>query len=918
MDPVSPRRPARYLWRGLSSSRTYWSLALAALMLLVIAGPTVWVAGAPPGVPSGAAMVEVTPQQYLPVLRRDFTSTPTTTLTPTPTPTASPTSSPTATRSPTPPGWMSASDFGLVFVNSAEDLAGDARVSRGASSGAKLDRFPIYWNRIETNPGQFTWESQDAALAADECHGLGALAILLGEPGFYGSGAATSAPAASLPPVGGSILRQGQPGQAPAACGPGAPSGLYQPVFSDGSDRPGPGKAANPNNPWSRFVDQAVQRYRPDGTRGLHVRYWEIWNEPDLCQFWSGTAGQYARLLKVAFLAIKNRDPQATVIWGGIAHYEQPNFLYDLVNTLHSDPMAAEFGGFFDAAGTHHYAIQENGYSWTTRIRAALNVVGWSAKPIWVTESGVPVCNDYPGPSCPSPWRAAPDEQASYIWQNVAYTRLAGGGPIFHFALHDDCGNVVAPNSPDGFGLVKNEATSYCSPGQAESRLAYTAYRLAVQYFGGTQILWSDTQQTGTGRAQRVAFYDPVTHERRLLIFDLDAGAITGRVPVTGVGARRLDLDGSQLTLAPSNGEYQIALSGATNRNWPDGQGGYNIGIYGRPYLVIEQDTLPPVTSMTPLPTTSPPSFLVRWSATDLGSSVAAVAIWFQRDEEPWQLWLPGQPANGSATFNGAQGHHYRFVALGTDRAGNATTALVAEAETWTTDQPPQLAVTGQVTNVRGQPAAGVNVAIGSVNGSTDGSGNFALVVTPGTYDVRLAGQVVIHNRAFSADTALAMLLPPASTAVTNGDFEAGLTGWTFGATCPVAVEVQPGSEDHALHLATSFVPNPGVPGEENSSGGNSTVFQNLHVPAGQPYLALRYRLESQEMAAGHDKFEVIVIKNNQPSYLHVRETAISWSTLALDLSAFAGSDVTLIFNVYQSSPNRPTSAYIDHVMIGQ
>jgi hypothetical protein len=912
MDPVSPRRPAEPPRRAFDSLRTYWPLILAVLILLAIAVPTAWVAGAPPPAPSGAALAEMTPQQYFPIFRRDFTPAPTPTLTPSPTPT------PTATSSPTPSGGMRASDFGLVFVNSAEDPAGDARITRGAAGGAKLDRFPIYWNNIETSPGQFTWDRQDTAVGADESHGLGVLAILLGEPGFYGSGATASAPSAPMPPVGGSILRQGQPGLAPVQCGPGAPSGLYQPVFSDGSDRPGPGKTANPNNPWARFVDQAVQRYRPGGARGLHVRYWEVWNEPDLCQFWSGTAVQYARLLKVAFLAIKNRDPQATVIWGGIAHYEQPNFLYDLVNTLHSDPMAAEFGGFFDAAGTHHYSVEENGYSWTARTWAALNGVGWSNKPIWVTESGVPVCNDYPGPLCPSPWRAAPEEQASYVWQNVAYTRLAGGGPIFHFALHDDCGNVVAPDSPDGFGLVKNETTSSCSPAHAESRLAYTAYRLAAQYFGGTEILWSDAQQTSTGRAQRVAFYDSATHERRLLIFDLDATAVTARVPATGGGARRLDLDGSQVALAPSNGEYQIALPGATNRNWPDGQDGYNIGIYGHPYLIIEQDTMPPVTGMTPLPTTSPPSFLVRWSATDLGSGMAGVAIWYQRDEELWQVWLPGQPANGSATFNGEQGHHYRFAALGTDRAGNAMRTPVTQAETWTTDQPPQLAVMGQVTNVRGQPAAGVSVAIGSASGTTDGSGNFALAVTPGTYDVLVAGQVVIHGRTFSADTMLALLQPPASNAVTNGDFEAGLTGWTFGGSCPVAVEVQPGSGDHALHLATSFVANPGVPGEENSPGGNSTVSQNLHVPAGQPYLALRYRVDSQETSTGHDKFEVIVIKNNQPSYLQVRETAIPWTTFSVDLSAFAGSDVTLIFNVYQSSPNRLTSAYIDQVMIGQ
>ena len=227
----------------------------------------------------------------------------------------------------------------------------------------------------------------------------------------------------------------------------------------------------------------------------------------------------------------------------------------------------------------------------------------------------------------------------------------------------------------------------------------------------------------------------------------------------------------------------------------------------------------------------------------------------------------------------------------------------MTQAETWTTDLPPQLAITGQVVNVRGQPAMGVSVAVGPFSGTTDGNGNFALAVTPGTYDVLAAGHLVLHSRAFSGNTALALLQPPATNAVTNGDFEAGLTDWTQGGSCPLAVEVQPESVDHVLRLAAAFVANPGVPGEENSPGGNSTVSQNLHVPAGQPHLALRYRVDSQETAAGHDRFEIIVIKNGQPSYLHVRETASPWTYLSFDLSAFAGSDVTLILNV--SNPHR-------------
>src|SRR5690606_15981375 len=80
---------------------------------------------------------------------------------------------------------------------------------------------------------------------------------------------------------------------------------LNAPVFSDGSDTPGAGKSVNPGNPWASFVYAAVERYRG------HVHVWEVWNEPDLSMFWSGSVADYARLLKVAYLAAHQADPNA-------------------------------------------------------------------------------------------------------------------------------------------------------------------------------------------------------------------------------------------------------------------------------------------------------------------------------------------------------------------------------------------------------------------------------------------------------------------------------------------------------------------------------------------------------------------------------------------------------------------------------
>jgi hypothetical protein len=155
------------------------------------------------------------------------------------------------------------------------------------------------------------------------------------------------------------------------------------------------------------------------------------------------------------------------------------------------------------------------------------------------------------------------------------------------------------------------------------------------------------------------------------------------------------------------------------------------------------------------------------------------------------------------------------------------------------------------------------------------------------------------------------------ANAIVNGSFEDGLTGWQPSGSAPLAVQQQSGTGDHALRLATTFVPNPGVPGDEGSDGGNSTVAQTIVIPSGQPYLALAYRFESQESEAGHDRFEVILtVEVEAPRYLYIQEIGMDWRYRFFNVSDLAGRPATLIFNVYQSSPQRPSSALIDVVTL--
>ncbi len=812
---------------------------------------------------------------------------------------------------PTPSPTPDLPDFGLAFVNSAEQPSRASRIQRAVDLGAQMDRFPLYWDRIERSPGEFDWSRQDAVIQADEAQGLQVLGLLLGTPASYWPGRTTYRP---TPRVGGSWLRARSEGRRAEGCvlgqGPPPPQGLYNPVFDDDSDVPGPDKSINPSNPWARFVYQAVSRYRPGGVAGTQVRFWEIWNEPDLCAFWSGTPQDYARLLKVAYLAARHADPEAYIIWGGLAHFENGQWLYDMLEALFADPMAQEFDGFFDAAGSHHYSLSYLGYQYTAKVRAALARYGAEDKPIWITESGVPVCDDYPGPPCPSPWRATPEEQAAYIWQNIAYTRLAGGGPILHFMLHDDCGNVIAADSPDGFGLFKNESDSFCSPAQAEPRLAATAYRLAVQYLSDVELLWGDI----AAGARRVAFFDPASRERRLLTWAVRTEPVQARIPAAGTQATAVYLDGREETLTPTEGAYVLELPGATNRNWPNDQGGYDVGIWGEPVLLIEEDTLPPVASMEPLPTYSPPAIPVQWQVVDWGSGVLSATLWVQVDEEPWRPWQVDIPGTGTRIYSGEPGRRYRFAVTAVDRLGHRLEGMSPLA--WT-EVPVNSQVTGRVVDPAGGPVAGATVQIGPVATETDAGGVFTATVPTGNWDVSVEETLLHRGRAFAVRDELMLLYAAEGNRVRNGSFEQGWEGWRTQGSSPARIERQPNTQDHALRLATEFVPNPGVPGEDGSDGGNSTAFQRLTVPEVAPYLAFAYRVQSQESEPGHDFFEVIVARDGLPADYLIRQSETSpWRYRFIDLGPYAGQEITLIFNVYETSPRRRTTAWVDMVTV--
>ena len=82
------------------------------------------------------------------------------------------------------------------------------------------------------------------------------------------------------------------------------------------SGRPDPmnnGRSMPELNAWSEYVRRTVARYRKE------IRYWEVWNEPDLTHFANFGVEDYLRLQEASYRAAREASSSAIVMNGGFA-----------------------------------------------------------------------------------------------------------------------------------------------------------------------------------------------------------------------------------------------------------------------------------------------------------------------------------------------------------------------------------------------------------------------------------------------------------------------------------------------------------------------------------------------------------------------------------------------------------------------
>jgi hypothetical protein len=66
---------------------------------------------------------------------------------------------------------------------------------------------------------------------------------------------------------------------------------------------------------WAAICAHIFQHYNQGWANGYHysIKYWEIWNEPDIPSFWSGTPEQYFQLYEFTARSLKSLDPSIMV-----------------------------------------------------------------------------------------------------------------------------------------------------------------------------------------------------------------------------------------------------------------------------------------------------------------------------------------------------------------------------------------------------------------------------------------------------------------------------------------------------------------------------------------------------------------------------------------------------------------------------
>ena len=424
--------------------------------------------------------------------------------------------------------------FGAVETYDAPTAASDL--------GAAWTRIPFLWTQMQPN-GTHEWfpPISDEELALEMTLDRQPVGLVITTPGW-----ATD-----------------------TRMGAGVPYGLY--AGHNDSD-----------NLWANFLWDLVTTYAG------RIDHWIIWNEPDVWDAthpgytWGGSVEDFFQLQRVAYLAIKEANPNATVIFAGTSYwwdaaYGRDLYLRRYLDLLVQDLSAPGNNYYCDAVALHVYFQPDFVYSITALYHQLMREHGFD-KPIWIVETNAAPSFDPKMPVPNSQFAVTLDEQAAYIVQAFAMAIAGGATRISVFKVIDTPTDLVA--NPEPFGLIRADGSR---------RPAFDAYRVATTFMAGFQSGQLDQ------RSDVTIVTIPRSTGTTTVLWTRTPSPVTVEIPTRTGSATLVDMWGNRRTISTSGSVHTVSLPGAICTHGPP------CLIGGPPYLIIE-GSADAIARPTPLP----------------------------------------------------------------------------------------------------------------------------------------------------------------------------------------------------------------------------------------------------------------------------------------------------------------------------
>ena len=326
-----------------------------------------------------------------------------------------------------------------------------------------------------------------------------------------------------------------------------------------------PDGSVNPDNHWASYVYHTVNYFARFG-----IDTFQVFSEPNLAKHaglypgpWNNGpdpdddewADDYARLVEVSLAAARAANPHARIVLAAsrsdMEEYQAGTWLDRALSAVEERQLQHDLAAI--AVHSYQYPVwTRDMVQWMRQAHPAL-----AALPVWVTESGVPLCSHYAqGHACVE----RQEEQAAYVIQQYAYALTVGAERVFVHRLADDC--------EADFGLYDNDGgadPAGCEPGDYAPRAALSAAQVIAGYLQGGQFVADESLLPPAAEHARLVFVQPDQKVTALWATDQAVGV---EIPLSETTcAYWIDQAGNWAALAGQS-VFRKTLPAATARGW--------------------------------------------------------------------------------------------------------------------------------------------------------------------------------------------------------------------------------------------------------------------------------------------------------------------------------------------------------------